>query len=984
MMPYAVTECGVDWVPKAPTVRRVALIAFTLAAGAVLVWAGANLPREHVLSLIMLIPASAILINLAERYYPVYGWECIGLAIGMAAGSACVLPVAIILAPFTVLLSQLHTRPSVDQLIALLDRQILAAGAAAAVFAAAMAPGHTHIIRVVGLLAAMAAYQIPRNLLGLTGLPTMRTAFVRWYVVRQLEMMTLIATCTVLFHALIDVRPDLHGGMLLVLGITLWLAISLVDHFSTDRRSSVDNLLLMVGRRNPLFPKHADRIADYCQAIAAELGLPENQIREARLGGLLCDIGLDDELLTLVASDRPLTDEERIRLERHVESGVAQIARIPVLTRVATIVRAHHERWDGSGYPRGLAGHRIPLGSQIVAVADAFVALTSERAYRKLMSPAEALSTISAESGRQFSPAIVAALTTVLDRQLGSTVGADRPPEGERARTVQTLQGYLDHTDSRRLPWTQREALFGERERLLGALVALNELMGSITASLDEKEIITVAIGIARDLTGAAGGFALNREDGSVRVIHDRNGMPHQDMHYHMGELIDDGIDFSVPRLVPLASVRPEPMRDSLLKQGVDRLLVLPLTWGDRLLGVGVLPLTPNTSIDGSTMNLLLLVVAQVALALENARLHRETVERLREVSEMQALNESIIRDTAGGIIVIDLDGHVRQTSAHVTTMFAAVGHEIPEGIGWSYADWVATRGGGQSHLLTALREQREVHVYDAEMSGPLGVRYMNCHASPMRDATGAITHFICLFVDTTERHNLEQRAMQTEKLAALISLANGAANEIRNPLASIRGFVQLLQRADWTDPASPQAYLDIIISEVDRIDAVMKELLFLVRPVRSPRAPLRLPQLINDVCRLARPTAALKQVTVSDSYEGALEPLIGDEGALKQVFLNIITNAIEASPAGGRVALEARCLDHELSVSVTDTGCGIEPAQVRQLFDPFYTTKERGTGLGLFVAYAIARSHGGRIEVESIPGQGSTFTVILPAAVDQ
>lgn len=984
MMPAVVKECGVDWVPKAPTVRRVTLIAFTLAAGVVLAWAGVSLPREHVLCLIVLMPASAIMVSLAERYYPVYGWECIGLAIAMAAGSACSLPVAIILAPLIVLVSQLSTSPSADQLIALLGRQILAAGAAAAVFAAAMAPGRPTVIRVVGLLVAMVAYQGPRNLLGLTGLPSMRVMLVRWYVLRQIEMMALIATCTVLFHALIDIRPDLHGGMLLVLSITLWLAVSLVDHFSTDRRSSVDNLLLMVGHRNPLFPKHADRIADYCQAIAAELGLPENQIREARLGGLLCDIGLDDELLTLVASDRPLTEEERIRLERHVENGAAQIARIPVLTRIAAIVRAHHERWDGSGYPRGLAGHRIPLGSQIVAVADAFVALTSERAYRKLMSPAEALSTITDESGRQFSPAVVAALTTVLDRQLGSTIGADRPREGERARTVQTLQGYLDHTDGRHFPWTQRETLFGERERLLGALVALNELMGSITASLDETEIITVAVGIIRDLTTADCGFALNREDGSVRVVHDRVGMPHQDMPYHMGELIDGELDLSVPRLIPIASVRLEGMRNNLLKQGIDRLLVLPLTWGGRLLGVGILPLTANTSIDGSTMNLLQLVVAQVALALENARLHRETVERLREASEMQALNESIIRDTAGGIIVIDLDGRVRQISAHVPAMFAAVGHEIPEGIGWSYADWVIAHGGGQSYLLTALREQREVHVYDAEMSGPLGVRYMNCHASPMRDATGAITHFICLFVDTTEQHDLEQRAMQTEKLAALISLANGAANEIRNPLASIRGFVQLLQQADWTDPASPQAYLDIIISEVDRIDAVMKELLFLVRPVRSPRAPLRIPQLIKDVCRLARPTAALKQVTISDSAEGALEPLIGDEGALKQVFLNIITNAIEASPGGGRIAVDARCLDHELLVSVTDNGCGVEPAQVRQLFDPFYTTKERGTGLGLFVAYAIVRSHGGRIEVESIPGQGSTFTVILPAAADQ
>lgn len=222
---------------------------------------------------------------------------------------------------------------------------------------------------------------------------------------------------------------------------------------------------------------------------------------------------------------------------------------------------------------------------------------------------------------------------------------------------------------------------------------------------------------------------------------------------------------------------------------------------------------------------------------------------------------------------------------------------------------------------------------------------------------------------------------MQSEKLAALISLANGAANEVRNPLAAVRGFVQLLQQTEWPEGASQQAYLDIILSEVDRVDAVMQELLFLVKPVRTPRAGLDLPQLLDDVCHLTRSAATLKHVTLTAAYPRSLEPFIGDAGALKQVFVNIITNAIEATDRGGSITIGAEVRAGELHIRVSDTGCGIDAGEVHHLFDPFYTTKDRGTGLGLFVAYAIVRSHGGRIDVDSSLGRGSTFTIALPLA---
>jgi PAS domain S-box-containing protein len=252
---------------------------------------------------------------------------------------------------------------------------------------------------------------------------------------------------------------------------------------------------------------------------------------------------------------------------------------------------------------------------------------------------------------------------------------------------------------------------------------------------------------------------------------------------------------------------------------------------------------------------------------------------------------------------------------------------------------------------------------------------------SPLQDRTGQAIGAIAFFQDITEVIALRESLTRSENLAALGRLSAEVAHEIRNPLNAIRGFSQLIHEAT-PDDASLHTYAGTIMGEVDRLSEFMTDVLDFARPAPAKRVPVELRGLVEETLGLVRQRTKL--AGIETTVEGAGEvACLGDGDKLKQVFLNIVLNAIDAMEGGGTLAVRVRPDADPAFVRIEfqDTGCGIPASKLGKIFTPFYTRKQEGTGLGLSVSNRIVEAHGGRIDVESTVGVGSTFTVRLPAA---
>ncbi|NGQ94738.1 PAS domain S-box protein [Brevibacillus sp. SYP-B805] len=252
----------------------------------------------------------------------------------------------------------------------------------------------------------------------------------------------------------------------------------------------------------------------------------------------------------------------------------------------------------------------------------------------------------------------------------------------------------------------------------------------------------------------------------------------------------------------------------------------------------------------------------------------------------------------------------------------------------------------------------------------------LEARGMPVLDQDGQVEQVVLVLRDVTERKQTEELLRQSDKLSALGQLAAGIAHEIRNPLTTLRGFIQLLKKAG----GDRDRYCEIMLDELDRINFIVSELLLLAKPQVVSYRFKELPDILHDVISLLGTQAILHNIRIVSRLEENLPPLYCEENQIKQVFINILRNAIEAMPKGGEIHIEAEAsADGWLIIRFHDQGCGIEPERIAKLGVPFYTTKERGTGLGLMVGFKIIEDHGGKIRIESTPFVGTTVEVRLP-----
>ncbi len=355
-------------------------------------------------------------------------------------------------------------------------------------------------------------------------------------------------------------------------------------------------------------------------------------------------------------------------------------------------------------------------------------------------------------------------------------------------------------------------------------------------------------------------------------------------------------------------------------------------------------------------------------LAKSNARLERS-----------EAAYRNLFDDAVVGLYRADAEGHLLLANRRLLDVLGCdsepgVPHDVD--LREHFRDAVRWR-----ELQSALETQGEVRDFEAEMRRPDG-RRLEVILSARRDsASGNIEGSV---QDVTDRRLLEQQIVQKEKLSAIGQLAAGISHEMRNPLGIVsNALYDLRQIVNMNDPEVSED-LAIATEELNRLNAIIGNLLEFSRESGSEPEPVDVHRIVERTLQLMAKSFTNQNVEVITELEDT-PPARFNSNALKQVFINLVTNAAQAMPNGGRLSIRTRAVGGHLELEVEDTGLGISARDLPRIFNPFFTTKEagKGTGLGLSIVHSTLRKYDGDIRVRSVEGKGTTFTVFLPLAGD-
>lgn len=305
----------------------------------------------------------------------------------------------------------------------------------------------------------------------------------------------------------------------------------------------------------------------------------------------------------------------------------------------------------------------------------------------------------------------------------------------------------------------------------------------------------------------------------------------------------------------------------------------------------------------------------------------------------------------------------------------------------------------GYPDIAALVTKALETGSYVRELEYELGSPDEPCPVRvttlPLRDRQKHASGILLLVSDVREVVAMERQMRAAERLSTLGTLAAALAHEIRNPLEALNLNLELLERSlesprmRSADAGKRQKYLRVLEDEIARLGGIVENFLSFARPGPAPVGTVRLDRILQQVVELVDNQARSRKVEIEIDTDGQAMMVEGSEDQLKQVFLNLVINGLEAMPAGGRLSIRAETVENAESggprrsavVRIRDTGEGIAAEAMPRLFDPFFSTRPRGTGLGLTIARRVIQEHHGQIGVESSPGAGATFTVELPLA---
>ena len=271
--------------------------------------------------------------------------------------------------------------------------------------------------------------------------------------------------------------------------------------------------------------------------------------------------------------------------------------------------------------------------------------------------------------------------------------------------------------------------------------------------------------------------------------------------------------------------------------------------------------------------------------------------------------------------------------------------------------------------------------------------RYLSFYLMPVTEQRFANDEEIPLatliFQDVTESLQAAEVNMENQKVKAITQLAAGVAHELGNPLNSLGIHLQLMKRTlrklpDSNEKAQLENSLETASGEIRQLDTIVKNFLCAVRPVPLQPQPINVSELLTTAVTFMRKEIQDRGININMQIESAIPTIYGDPDQLIQAFFNIVKNAIQAMPDGGDLFIGVSVNDVYVNIKFIDSGKGIGEEEMRQILDPYFTTKSSGTGLGLLIVDRIVRAHGGALTIEGEPGKGAAFTISLPLHVRQ
>ncbi|HEY7363779.1 MAG TPA: ATP-binding protein [Methylomirabilota bacterium] len=372
-------------------------------------------------------------------------------------------------------------------------------------------------------------------------------------------------------------------------------------------------------------------------------------------------------------------------------------------------------------------------------------------------------------------------------------------------------------------------------------------------------------------------------------------------------------------------------------------------------------------------IDLISTLTGQAAIAMKNAHLYREVVlanERIENI--LETMDNAVVAVTDTGIVTLFNSAAERMTGLAASEI----------------------KGASVSTLPRELAEPIEATLHDSRLrvQAETTIRHRSGKLTPaiyststMRDRSGTVFGVVAVFSDLTRLRELETEKRRTERLASIGAFAANMAHEIKNPLVAIKTFAELLPER-FTEEEFRDQFSKIAIREIARIDELVGRLRGLVTHQPKQLAPVIIPELIEEILSLLRGQLEQANITATTIYEDGLPPVAGDQAQLRQLFLNLLMNAVEAMSAGGNLTVHLshkQALDSKtLIVEVRDTGPGIPGHLLDKIFDPFVTTKSQGSGLGLSICQGIIEAHRGTIVAgNNTPGPGAHIIVSLPVA---